>query len=185
MPLLNDKGGRQIPGTGGNWTTMVYDYAYLRWGDENYGTIINSTPRQIHQSPGCYFPTRIYKELPKKPLQGLKSAVFDGTGAAILRGKDGGGDTFLLMDYGAHGGGHGHYDKLNLLIFADNDELTGEPYVYPHYESPIYEDWNKTTIAHNTVTVDQRNQMATAGKLLVFADDRPRKKPVNSSLQIK
>ncbi len=164
-PGINDSGRASI---GASWTAMAYDFAYLRYGDPNYGSIVNAAPRQVFQSAACYFPTVVYGKLPERPMAGLSSLVFDKLGYAILRGKDGG-DTYLLMDYGPHGGGHGHPDKLNLILFADGDELAGEPQSF-RYEDRRHADWTRPSIAHWTLSVDQHAQTPTTGKLLAFCD---------------
>ncbi len=165
-PGINDSGRAPV---GGTWTAMAYDFAYLRYDDPNYGSIVNAAPRQLFQSSACYFPTVIYETLPEKPMAGLGSLIFDTLGYGILRGTDGGGETFLLMDYGRHGGVHGHPDKLNLILFADGDELAGEPQGY-RYEDRRHAEWSRPTIAHWTLSVDEHSQAATTGKLLVFYD---------------
>ncbi|MBM4049948.1 MAG: alginate lyase family protein, partial [Planctomycetes bacterium] len=169
-PGIHDSGRVSV---GGDWTAMAYDYAYLRYQDPNYGGIVNDAHRQVFQSEGCYFPTLIYQPLPKKEIAALGSVIFETLGYAVLRGADGGNPpaaaTFLLMDYGPHGGGHGHPDKLNLILFADGDELAGEPKPY-RYEDSRHAEWTRPTIAHWTVSVDQREQAPTTGKLLAFYD---------------
>jgi len=165
-PGINDSGRAPI---GGSWTAMAYDFAYLRYDDPNYGRLVNDAPRQIFQSEGCYFPTVVYGKQPEEPLAGLKSLIFDTLGYGILRGTDGGGATYLLMDYGPHGGEHGHPDKLNLILFADGDELAGEPQGY-RYEDRRHINWMRPTIAHWSVSVDEHKQAPTTGKLLAFSD---------------
>ncbi len=165
-PGINDSSRAPI---GKGWTAMAYDLAYLRYGDPNYGSIVNAAPRQVFQSAACYFPTMIYRKLPERTLQGFKSLVFSNLGYAILRGADGGSQTFLLMDYGPHGAGHGHPDKLNLILFADGDELAGEPQVF-RYENSRYRDWTRPTIAHWTMSVDEQSQAPTKGRLIAFHD---------------
>ncbi|NLF30582.1 MAG: alginate lyase family protein [Planctomycetes bacterium] len=165
-PGINDSGRAPV---GSSWTAMAYDFAWLRYGDPNYGSIVNAAPRQLFQSTACYFPTVIYEPLPEKPMAGLGSLIFDALGYGILRGADGDGGTFLLMDYGPHGGVHGHPDKLNLILFADGDELAGEPAGY-RYEDSLHAEWTRPTIAHWTMSVDEHSQAPAAGKLLVFYD---------------
>jgi hypothetical protein len=126
----------------------------------------------VFQSEGCYFPTAVYSPLPEREIKALGSVVFDTLGYAILRGVDGGSETFLLMDYGPHGGGHGHPDKLNLILFADGDELAGEPVGY-RYEDNRHRDWTRPSIAHWTMSVDMHEQAPTTGKLLAFYDAGP------------
>jgi hypothetical protein len=77
--------------------------------------------------------------------------------------------TDMLLKYGPHGGTHGHPDKLNLILFADGDELAGEPGAY-RYEDSRHAEWTRPTIAHWTVSVDQHEQAPTTGKLLAFYD---------------
>ena len=73
------------------------------------------------------------------------------------------------MDVGPNSGPHDHPDKLNLLIYADGDELAGEPRFY-RYEDPRHDDWTLPTVAHFTVSVDETSQLHTSGKLLGFCD---------------
>ncbi|GEM_PF-1004245 len=154
---------------GGGSESMAFDFGYLRYRDLNYGTIVNQTYRQIFQSAGNYFPTIIFEKVPEQQLAGFGSLIFDNLGYAVLRGEDGGSKTYELMDYGPHGGGHGHPDKLNIILYADGDELTGEPQTY-RYEDNLYTEWEHPTIGHWTMCVDKNSQTATTGKLLVFYD---------------
>lgn len=72
-----------------------------------------------------------------------------------------------FIDYGMHGEGHGHPDKLTLSFFALGQELfpdTGRI----TYRVPEYESWARQTIAHNTVTINGTSQRPTTGELLHF-----------------
>jgi Heparinase II/III-like protein/Alginate lyase len=165
-PGINDSGRSPIAG---GWQAMAYDFAWLRYRDPNHATFVNQAPRQIFQSSACYFPTVIYGHLPEREIEGLTSLIFDKLGYAILRGSGGGDATYLLMDYGPHGGGHGHPDKLNLILYADGDELAGEPQGY-RYEDRRHAEWTRPTVAHWTLSVDQHQQAPCTGKLLAFCD---------------
>ena len=157
----------------GDWSTMTYDYAYLRYGDPAYAYLVNASPRQLQTSEGVYFPTRIYTPLPEPKAISFPSTVFESLGYSILRSPR----TYALIDYGPHGGVHGHFDKLNLILFATGadgkgDEMGGEP-KFHRYEDPLHDEWTKATIAHNTLTVNETNQIASEGKLLLFEDTAP------------
>ncbi|NQT89119.1 heparinase II/III family protein, partial [bacterium] len=165
-PGINDSGRAPV---GSGWTAMAFDYAWLRYGDANYARTVNKTHRQLHHSPACYFPTQVYGTLPQVPVKGQGSLVFDKLGYAILRGAEGDSETFLLMDYGPHGGTHGHPDKLNLILFADGDELAGEPQGY-RYEDDRHRNWTRPTVAHWTLSIDEHAQNPTTGRLICFAD---------------
>jgi hypothetical protein len=155
----------------GGWSAMVYDFAWLRYRDPNYAYIVNEAPRQLHVTEGVYYFTRVCDKVPEPArVTAYPSVVFDTLGYAVLRDDR----SFLLMDYGRHGGTHGHYDKLNLLVYAAGDELGGEP-VFHRYEDALHGEWTVQTLAHNTVTVDERSQVACDGKLLCFEDAGPLK----------
>jgi len=73
----------------------------------------------------------------------------------------------VFLDYGLHGGGHGHFDKLNVVLYAMGREWMLDPgrLTYSHKE---YKTWVKHTAAHNTVALGGRSQGATKGRLLWF-----------------
>ncbi|MDH7569025.1 MAG: heparinase II/III family protein, partial [Armatimonadota bacterium] len=165
-PGINDSGRSAVAS---DWTAMAYDFAYLRYQDPNYGGIVNRAARQVFQSEGCYFPTVIYRPLPEREIAALGSVLFNTLGYLVMRGADGGRQTYLLMDYGPHGGSHGHFDKLNLILFADGDELAGEPGFY-RYEDARHAEWTRTTLSHWTVCVDQHEQAPCTGQLVAAYD---------------
>lgn len=166
MPGINDSGRGKL----GSWQTMVYDYGYLRYGDPRYGFLVNETQRQLHGSEGVYQPTRVFEKVPEPPSVVYGSTLFGSLGYGILRDAT----KYALLDYGPHGGVHGHHDKLNLILFANpangkGDEMGGEP-VFHGYDDPLHPQWTVHTIAHNTMAVDEKSQVAATGKLLLFED---------------
>lgn len=160
-PGINDSGRVSFS----DWQGMVYDYAWLRYGDARYARLVNACPRQFTLSPSVYYPTRVYDKVPEPEAIHYPSTVFKDLGYAILRGNG----TYALLDYGPHGGPHGHLDKLNLILYAAGDELGGEPRMH-RYEDPLHGSWTRETVAHNTMAVDERSQTACAGRLTVFKD---------------
>ena len=143
MPGINDSGRA---GVGGDAT---YDYGWLRFHDPNYGAVVNAAPRQIIQSEGTYFPTLIYDKLPEQPaMQGIGSIMFDSLGYNIMRGENNGKSTYMLLKAGSPAGrAHDHPDSLNLIIFADGDELCGEPGFF-NYEDSRCLEWFRPTVCH-------------------------------------
>lgn len=162
-PGINDSARAKI----GDWSTMTYDYAFVRYGDPRYASLVNTSPRQLHFSTSIYLPTIVYAPAREPAAVTYPSRVFGNLGFAVLRDKS----RYTLLKYGPHGGPHGHPDKLNVILFAD-DELGGEPRFHG-YEDPLYSSWTKQTLAHNTMTVDQRKQTPGQGRLLVFEDAAP------------
>jgi hypothetical protein len=100
-----------------------------------------------------------------EPFLETKSLILPDAGLAILRQGAGKDATCAMMDFGPHGGSHGHFDKLNLVLFANGREWLLDPgrLTYSHKE---YHTWVKQTAAHNTVTLGGRSQEETTGKLL-------------------
>lgn len=94
---------------------------------------------------------------------------FDGKsgGIGILRNGTEGEQSYLLMKYGTHGGGHGHFDQLSILFFnQDRQVLTDYGYarwinIEPKFGGrylPENKTYANQTIAHNTVVVDKKSQ---------------------------
>ncbi|MEW6129110.1 MAG: alginate lyase family protein [Acidobacteriota bacterium] len=71
-------------------------------------------------------------------------------------------EKFLVFDCGPLGdGGHGHYDSLNVEIFANRNPLIIDPGRFTYNEGePNLRHWFKGTKAHNTVCVDGLDQTA-------------------------
>lgn len=107
--------------------------------------------------------------LPRSTATKPESEVFREAGYAALRARDS--DLMTVMKFGSHGGAHGHYDKLNFLLFAKGRTLAVDP-GSQLYGLTIHREWDSKTIAHNTISVDEQRQSAATGKLLDwFAGD--------------
>lgn len=88
-------------------------------------------------------------------------------GLGILRFGKGRDQSMLLMKYGVHGEGHGHFDKLH-FIFYDQQRQVVPDYGFARWVNvepkfggrylPENKSYAKQTVAHNTVTVDQISQ---------------------------
>ncbi|MQY59402.1 MAG: hypothetical protein GH144_07345 [Clostridia bacterium] len=93
------------------------------------------------------------------------SRILQGTGHIILTSGGKKPHQRLILEYGPHGGWHGHPDKLSYELFVvDHTVLTDAGRAL--YESAIHWEWCKTTKAHNTVEVDGKSQNPCTGKLL-------------------
>ncbi|MGB1252678.1 MAG: heparinase II/III domain-containing protein, partial [Candidatus Promineifilaceae bacterium] len=97
-----------------------------------------------------------------------QSKVFPNTGIGILRNNMNlNRPLYLALDFGEHGSSHGHYDKLSYILYSDG-KLHGIDSGISSYGSPMYDGWDKTTVAHNTVVVDMQNQRGVSGTLQTF-----------------
>jgi hypothetical protein len=93
------------------------------------------------------------------------------SGYAILQRGQGEQATWLCLKYGPHGGGHGHPDKNNFILYARGQVICPDPGTRP-YGSPLHAEWDKITVAHNTLVVDGASQAPATGKCLTFGSDR-------------
>ncbi len=98
-----------------------------------------------------------------------KSVALTDIGLAVLRRGSAGNAVCAILDYGEHGGHHGHPDKLNLMLYARNREFFLDPGRLT-YSVPEHETWCRTTVAHNTLVINEHNQAATTGELWSFTN---------------
>src|SRR5690606_29303816 len=72
-------------------------------------------------------------------------------------------------EYGHYGGGHGHPDRLHINFFAGGRLWLGDPGTGWYHVPELA--WYRSTLAHNTVTVDGLSQRANSeGQVRAFLD---------------
>jgi hypothetical protein len=80
------------------------------------------------------------------------SLLVEGQGLAVLRH----GDRYASLEAGGYGGGHGHPDRLNLVVHADGE------YWLPDFGTGSYVArdlfWYRSTLAHNAPRLDGVSQ---------------------------
>lgn len=97
-----------------------------------------------------------------EPLQ-LKSSLFPDLGVGMLRS----GKQTVAIKFGPSGGIHGHPDKLSISIHDGHKELLPDLGTTA-YGVPDCRLWYQKTFSHNTVTVDEADQLKSSGNLLRF-----------------
>jgi hypothetical protein len=111
-------------------------------------------------------------ELPKGSLAGTGSRNSTASGYAILQqgqGKEAA--TWLCVKYGPHGGGHGHPDKNQFILFTRGQILAPDGGTHA-YGSPLHSGWDKATFSHNTLTVNETSQKPATGRTLAFGQEK-------------
>jgi heparinase II/III-like protein len=91
--------------------------------------------------------------------------VFGRAGYAVLRARG----LHAIVDFGPHGGAHGHRDKLALYLYGTTSNWQPDPGQVP-YGHPYWRAHYAATAAHPTFQVDGAEQAECAGSL-VEADD--------------
>lgn len=100
------------------------------------------------------------------------SRDFSASGLAVLRQRRGKYEDYVMLDYGPHGGGHGHPDKLSITIAGLGQILAPDP-GSAGYGMPLHSRWYKQTLSHNTIVVDGKSQKPTTGTLVAFETKGP------------
>jgi hypothetical protein len=90
-----------------------------------------------------------------------------GQGLAILRRE--GGNLYAALDYGHSGAGHGHPDRLNLILARGHDRWLDDVGTGSYVDPSLH--WYRSTLAHNAPLVDGRSQQRVHGTLVAY-DDR-------------
>lgn len=148
LPALND-GAESTPG---GWH---YEVAAARYDEPLFEGVVARSKR------GGLEALLIGIEEPRRHTSALKSEIFEASGLAILRR----GDQFVSLDFGPHGGGHGHLDKLSVNYFTLGRTFAPDPGRGWPYNLPIHREWYKMTLSHNTVVVDETPQKESQGTL--------------------
>lgn len=160
LPAFNDSYTVDLKGQ-----ARCYEYALARYADCRYATVLQSGPRRsldaLLVGPAV---------LPESAAAEHRSHNYPDSGYAILRHSAGPDAAWLCLKYGPHGGGHGHPDKLNLSLYRRGVILGLDPGT-ASYGVPIQQEWFRTTLAHNTLTVDETSQNPATGACLAFATD--------------
>ncbi|MBU0611622.1 MAG: heparinase II/III family protein [Armatimonadetes bacterium] len=159
FPSINDSSGGSIGGS-----HRLYEIAYSHWQEPAFAWVASFGNRKSLEAFlwGA-------DELPQVTAPKLASKDFAGLGAAVLRAGSGDGAAYVHLDYGPHGGGHGHPDKLVVTLFALGQELAPDPGALA-YAAALHGSWYRQTLAHNTVVIDQKSQAPTEGRLELFAN---------------
>ncbi len=153
LPAFNDSHGTRI--TSYAW---AYEVAWSRLGDPRAAAVAGMVPRGRW---ALFFGT---ETLPQETLPPQGPALLEDSGYAVLRQPGADGTSYVALDFGPHGGWHGHYDKLSFISYGAGALMGLDPGTQS-YAAPTHDTWDKKTVAHNTVVLDERNQVRNSGNL--------------------
>ena len=164
-------------------TANLYEYAYRRYKDRRYLAVINSASEraylgslgatsnsrlrsnrslsmfQISAVPPSFLYDLNPHEEPGRRLQPV-SVNYASVGFGVFKVPSAAARKIenLILSYGPSAS-HGHPDKLHLDLFAFDDVLMPSPGInFPYANNLLIPNWYQTTVAHNTLVVDQAVQ---------------------------
>ncbi len=150
-PGFNDSAGGNVRSL-----ASLYEIACARWRRPAYAHLVAATKRDSVQA-------LLYgvEEVSSGPMIPEESVLLQDAGFAMLRAP---GPLSVAVRFGRHGGGHGHPDKPGIVTYGAG-RLFGLDPGSINYGVPLHREWYRSTIAHNTVTVDEQVQAAADGQL--------------------
>jgi hypothetical protein len=157
----------------------LYEYPYAVTQDARFAAVLTHGDHPRPEAAGMPFGGNVdhggradrdallfgVSSIKKTAMPELKSDVFAEAGYARLRSPDG--DLTEVMKFGPHGAGHGHFDKLGEVIYADGGYLSVDPGTQ-FYGVASHDSWDRETVAHNTIVVDEHSQSRATGKLIAW-----------------
>jgi len=154
LPAFHDNGGPNLSAT-----AQHYEIAYARYGDSRFAWPLARSKREDLNALLYGVP-----DLPKEVPEESRSTHLPQSGFVYLRQGTVPEQHYLALDYGPHGGGHGHPDKLAFVLCAGDEILAPDPGSVA-YGIPIHGKWYKQSVSHNTMLVDGGSQSPCEGRL--------------------
>lgn len=141
----------------------LYELAYARWHDPHYAILLAGSERK--GGLGIWFGLSQLPATEAVPARGSRHSAASGY-ATLMRGT-GPAATWLCVKYGPHGGAHGHNDKNHFILYGGGRVVMPDAGMHL-YGSPLHDSWDRTSVAHNTLVVDEQSQACAEGRCLAF-----------------
>jgi hypothetical protein len=91
-------------------------------------------------------------------------------GMTVLRTTDDRGEIWCRCDGGPHGflsiAAHAHADALSVEVRHDGVDILADPGTYCYHGQPEWRGYFRSTVGHNTLEVDGRNQSQSGGPFM-------------------
>jgi hypothetical protein len=160
-PSIGDSG--RLTGTGPiALTAEIQGRAFTRYHDPKYARML----KDMGASPGGLFeryfdPAEMEKAAATAPPLELRTRNLGGYGCAILESGATGHKRGLSLYYGDAGGGHGHFDRLNVELFSHGQAVMPEDGYPTPFTRPDFHEWRRAnTYRHFCVMVDELPQLS-------------------------
>lgn len=170
-PTIGDVGSMLGTGKVG-WTPKLQGQAFTRYGDPRHAQALAQmglTQQDLFED--IFDPAAVEAALAKhgRTWQAT-SRNLGGYGLAVLEGGEGDSKYGLSLYYGDAAGGHGHYDRLNIEMFAFGRPMMPDDGYPTPFRRPNFHNWRGATVRHYAVLIDESRQLnLNKGHLHTFA----------------
>ncbi|MFE5038361.1 alginate lyase family protein [Streptomyces sp. NPDC056683] len=173
----DDGHGLVVDGAGtGRWASLLATgdavFGRLGWWPEVTGTDVR-TPLLA----ALVKPTE-----PSATRPADRPAHFADAGMTILRGP---GEIWCRCDGGPHGflsiAAHAHADALSVEVRHDGVDVLADPGTYCYHGQPVWRQYFRSTLGHNTLQLDGADQSVSGGPFLWTRQARTRVLAVDTS----
>ena len=157
---------------GGEWSLTSdegFEIAYMMWRKPAFAALVK------RRGEGGRSLLYGVPELPEEtPEIGIRSAYSDGIGFITLRSqtpdRHPSEQIEMSLKYGTHGAYHGHFDRTNFNSMRryDRSFYSSGHGLWYSYASFMYGMFVQSSVNHNMVVVDGRNQEAVESRRLLF-----------------
>jgi len=161
-PTIGDSGG--VEASRIDLPAWMAEIAYRQYGDPLFYPLLPK-PQGGAERAYTQFYDLFLPPLPPPPSAKADLSPYERPrnlgdyGLAILRSGQGEHQRALTLYYGWAGGGHGHYDRLNIELFGFGRKLLPD-LGYPQFaaDDPEPPGWTQHTVSHCTVMIDAQRQ---------------------------
>ena len=161
LPSFHDSGGSPL-----KTLASLYEIGFARYQDPALAWPIDPKSRD-NLNALLYGAEMLPNDIPET----TESSQLSRAGFVFLRQGKKEDLSYMALDYGPHGGGHGHPDKLSFILYGAGQVVAPDPGSVA-YGIPIQQKWYKQTIAHNTLLVNRESQSPCTGQLEVLANGK-------------
>ncbi|MER7533873.1 alginate lyase family protein [Streptomyces sp. NPDC097704] len=158
----DDGHGLVVDGSGTDrWGSLLATgdavFGRLAWWPEVTGSDVRTPLLAALIGPGV----RTWARPASRPVH------FPDAGMTILRGP---GEVWVRCDGGPHGflsiAAHGHADALSVEVRHDGVDVLADPGTYCYHGQPEWRQYFRSTLGHNTLRLDGRDQSVPGGPFL-------------------
>jgi hypothetical protein len=170
LPALHDGPLARVPFA--REIAEIMEIGLAHYGNAAYAPILGEAYRQMDgERSRISLEALVYGEGEVEltgPMPQRASLLLTDSGFVVGRSKMN--KLSFLADFGAHGGSHGHYDKLHVSLQHRGGAFTPDLGMVP-YGSSLRKEWFVDTASHNTVSVGGKSQAIHEGKCKQFTEN--------------